>query len=579
MEQRDSIRQQWIEKIKDLLKPAETSLPLLREINHEIPLINPNLRINHRVPKCPEPLGDKLKEKVDRYLNAGVWVRTSLPSQTLMMVVFKKSGAIRTVIDGRLRNDNTVTDIMPMPDQETIRSDLARARFCSKIDLSDAYEQIRIRPKHEAHTVFATIYGNMISRVMQQGDKNCPATFQRLMNTSFADMIAVFVHCYQDDIFVYLDTLEEHMKHLKMVFQRLRKLKLYLSDNLKKLDILLLNMECLGFFIDDDGIHMDPIKMEKIRDWRTPRNYQDVLRFNGVVQYLAQFLPRAVDFTAPLTGMCSNNCDFVWTDFQDKCFNGIKSLVARAPILKPIDGRINVPIWVLSDASASGVGAWYGQGPTWDTCRPAGFLSCKFTPAQMNYCTWEQELLGVLEVLLRWEDKLMGLKFTIVTDHQALTFFNETSTKSQRWMWWWEYLSRFSYEITYLKGDKNKVADSLSRYFSSDEPGEEHGLPSYVNADSRLDPDVDDLPIARRAELVAMRVGITPLESGPSRPSDRVEEHELLSTELLSNMETRDKPDPSLNFKDKALQVALRHLPDTYKSDKFFAEILENNSH
>jgi hypothetical protein len=405
VEQRDSIRQQWIEKIKDLLKPAETSLPPLREINHEIPLINPNLRINHRAPKCPEPLRDELKQKVDRYLNAGVWVRTSLPSQTLMMVVFKKSGAIRTVIDSCLRNDNTVADVMPMPDQETIRSDLARAQFCSKIDLLDAYEQIQIRPEHEGHTVFATIYGNMISRAMQQGDTNCPATFQWLMNTSLADMIAVFVHCYQDDIFIYSDTLEEHMKHLEMVFQRLRKLKLYLSDNLKKLDILSLNMECLGFFIDNDGIHMDPIKMEKIRDWRTPRSYQDVLRFNGVMQYLAQFLPRAVDFTAPLTGMCSNNRDFIWTDLQDKCFNGIKNLVAKAPILKPIDGRINVPIWVLSNASASGVETWYGQGPTWDTCRPTGFLSRKFTPVQMNYCTWEQELLGVLEALLCWEDK------------------------------------------------------------------------------------------------------------------------------------------------------------------------------
>ena len=177
-EQHDTIRQHWIKKIKDLLKPAETTLLPLWEINHEIPLINPNLQINHRAPKCPEPLRNELKEKVNRYLEAGVWVRTSLPSHTLMMVVFKKSGAIRTVINGRLRNDNTIVDVMPMPDQETIRSNLARARFCSKIDLSDTYEQIRIRSEHKPHTVFATIYGNMISRVMQQGDKNCPTTFQ-----------------------------------------------------------------------------------------------------------------------------------------------------------------------------------------------------------------------------------------------------------------------------------------------------------------------------------------------------------------------------------------------------------------
>ena len=88
--------------------------------------------------------------------------------------------------------------------------------------------------------------------------------------------------------------------------------------------------------------------------------YQDMLRFNRVVQYLAQFLPRAVDYTVPLTGMCSNNCDFVWTNLQDKCFNEIKNIIAKAPILKPVDRRTKVPIWVLSDALASGVGAWYG---------------------------------------------------------------------------------------------------------------------------------------------------------------------------------------------------------------------------
>jgi hypothetical protein len=72
-----------------------------------------------------------------------------------MMVVFKKSGAIRTVIDGHQCNDNTVADITPMPDQEMIRSDLAKACFRSKIDLSDAYEQIQIKPKHESHAIDA----------------------------------------------------------------------------------------------------------------------------------------------------------------------------------------------------------------------------------------------------------------------------------------------------------------------------------------------------------------------------------------------------------------------------------------
>ena len=105
-----------------------------------------------------------------------------------------------------------------MPDQETIRSDLARGRFHSKIDLSDTYENMHVSPEHESRTVFVTIFGNLKSRVMPMGNKNGPATFQRLMNMAFAKEMGVFVHCYQDDIFVFSDTLEEHLEHLKIIF-------------------------------------------------------------------------------------------------------------------------------------------------------------------------------------------------------------------------------------------------------------------------------------------------------------------------------------------------------------------------
>ena len=218
MEERIKIRQRIMDEIKDLAALEELVLPPLRAVNHEIPLINPNLVIRHRPAKCPEPLREELRAKIDRYLKAGWWERTNLPSSAPLLVVFKKDGAIRTVIDARQRNDNTLADFTPMPDQETIRSDLARGRFRSKIDLSDAYENMRVSPEHESRTVFATIFGNLKSRVMQMGDKNGPATFQWLMNMAFTKEMGVFVHCYQDDIFVFSDTLEEHLEHLKIIF-------------------------------------------------------------------------------------------------------------------------------------------------------------------------------------------------------------------------------------------------------------------------------------------------------------------------------------------------------------------------
>jgi hypothetical protein len=99
---------------------------------------------------------------------------------------------------------------------------------------------------------------------MQQGDKNCPSTFQKLMNTTFSDMIGVSVHCYQDDIFMFSDTLEEHEEHLKWVFDQLQEHKLFLSSNLKKINVYSTWMDCLGFIIDDKGIHIDPSKIDNV---------------------------------------------------------------------------------------------------------------------------------------------------------------------------------------------------------------------------------------------------------------------------------------------------------------------------
>ena len=70
--------------------------------------------------------------------------------------------------------------------------------------------------------------------------------------------------------------------------------------------------------------------------------------------------------------------------------------------------RCPEPIWVITDASGYGVGALYGQGTDWETCQPAGFMSKKFTVAQRSYRTFEHEALGVIEALMKWEDKLVG---------------------------------------------------------------------------------------------------------------------------------------------------------------------------
>jgi hypothetical protein len=93
-------------------------------------------------------------------------------------------------------------------------------------------------------------------------------------------------------------------------------------------------------------------------------------------------------------------------------------------VIKLIQPKSNPePIWLICNASKTGVGTMYGQGPTWQQCRSAGFMSKKFTFAQQNYAMHEMETLAILEALQKWEDKLLGYNVHIITDYKALKFF------------------------------------------------------------------------------------------------------------------------------------------------------------
>ena len=163
--------------------------------------------------------------------------------------------------------------------------------------------------------------------------------------------------------------------------------------------------------------------MWQIREWRIPQNYNKVQKFLGLVQYLALYMPDIMAYTTLLSGSAQNNWTFQWTPLLDRCFQSIKAIAMQSPILKPVNFNRNEPVWAITDGSWMGIGAMYGQGESWDTCRPAGFLSKKFTSTQHNYCMHKHETLAVLEALMKWEDKLLGRKFMVVTNHKGLEYF------------------------------------------------------------------------------------------------------------------------------------------------------------
>ena len=277
---RDILRREAL----DLCKRAEdTSLPPLRIINHRLLIIDNDKRYTFRPSRCPEVLRSLWIEKRDKYLKSGRWERHVGGNAIPMLLLHKKPGPdgvprLRTVLDPWEQNLNTKKMASPLPDQQEILMNVCRHRYRTLIDGKDAYESIRIAPDDVDNMLFNTPDGTMVSHVMQQGNCNAPATYQTLMNHVLSDYIGKFVEAYLDDIIVFLDTLEAHIEHVRIVLEILRKNKLYLSTP-DKLQLFATDLHILGHRIDSKGIRMDPNKVDQIIHWKTLTNRNLLLQF------------------------------------------------------------------------------------------------------------------------------------------------------------------------------------------------------------------------------------------------------------------------------------------------------------
>ena len=138
---------------------------------------------------------------------------------------------------------------MPLPNQDMIRESVASHPFVSIIDMTDAYEQMRVVPEDVPKTLFSSLLGTYVSNTLQQGDCNGPSSWQRLMTYVFRERIGIEVWVYIDDIYVFPKTLEGHENALEYVFKCLYDEQLYISP--KKLKPYAIRFNCLGHYRDE----------------------------------------------------------------------------------------------------------------------------------------------------------------------------------------------------------------------------------------------------------------------------------------------------------------------------------------
>ncbi|RVX08770.1 Transposon Tf2-2 polyprotein [Vitis vinifera] len=377
-------------------------LPPEREVEFTIDLV-PGTGPMSKAPYRMAPVELKeLKVQLQELLDKG-FIRPSVsPWGAPVLFVKKKDGSMRLCIDYRELNKVTVRNKYPLPRIDDLFDQLQGACVFSKIDLRSGYHQLRVRGEDVPKTAFRTRYGHYEFLVMPFGLTNAPAAFMDLMNRVFKPYLDQFVVVFIDDILVYSRSREEHEGHLSIVLQTLRDKQLYAK--LKKCEFWLDRISFLGHVVSNDGISVDPGKVDAVANWRRPSTVTEIRSFLGLAGYYRRFIEGFSKIALPLTKLTQKGVKFEWSDDCECSFQELKNRLVSAPIL-------TIP------------SAW----------RVVAYASRQLKPYERNYPTHDLELAAVVFAL-----KIGDIFFLVK-------------------------LVRYSQIIRYHPGKANVVADALSR--------------------------------------------------------------------------------------------------------------------
>ena len=393
------------------------------------------------------------------------------------------SNMFRLVTDFRRVNkltDKTSSAYSPPVINDLFRM-LAGASVFSLMDLVSGFYQMPLHPDSRDMSTFVcqTPTGPVKYRfkVVVMGLTGAPSYFQTQMEKVMEGIAGVIV--YLDDIMVFSNSIEEHIKILEQVFDRMKENGLYFHPD--KCKFLRTTIQFLGMKISKNNIMPSDEKYEALRNFEEPTTVPEVRRFLGFSQYLAMFIPNFNCMTAPLSDLLKKDKTirkFVFTLPCKEAFNKIiNALNDTAGLRIP---SLNAYFVLECDASSLGVGACLYELLD-GILYPVYFISKKFSGAERNYAPRDQEALAVVYSLIKFRSYLYLSFFTLYSDHQSLQHFQDQRDLHKRDWRWQELMSEFNYEHRYRKGETMVVPDALSRSFGENPEPAEVGVLDEIN--------------------------------------------------------------------------------------------------
>nr|GEW83103.1 putative reverse transcriptase domain-containing protein [Tanacetum cinerariifolium] len=271
----------------------------------------------------------------------------------------------------------------PLPRIDDLFDQLQGSSVYSNIDLRSGYHQLRIREEDILTTAFRTHYGHYEFQVMPFRLTNTPAVFMDLMNHMCKPYLDKFVIVFINDILIYSKNKEEHGEHWKTILNLLRSEKLYAKFT--KCDFWLNSVQFHGHVINRNRLHVDPAKIEAIKNWTAPTIPTDVRKFLGLVGYYRRFIKEFSLISKPLTKLTQKNKPYMWGEDEDEVFQTLKLKLCSALILSLPEGSEDFVVYC--DASLKGFGAVLMQRE-----KVIAYASRQLRKNEENYTTHDLEL-------------------------------------------------------------------------------------------------------------------------------------------------------------------------------------------
>ena len=400
----------------------------------------------------------QIQECVNEMMEKGAIVPCVSSWASPVTLVLKRDGSIRFCIDYRKLNAITKDDLYPIPRLDEPLTLMRGSKHFSVMDCDNCYWQIPLESESQEKTTFTCHLGTFMFKVMPFGLKSAPASCVRAMDRIFCEENRRISFIYMDDLICFSGTVEEHIRRLSILFERMVETGLKLKA--KKCTFAYESVNYLGHTITVDGINPDKSRLEALTNSPTPKSVDDIRSFLGFCGFYRMYILNFSIIAESLTKLLRKKAVFEWGEEQVRAHKELIEKLINAPILAHFDPEAKTELRV--DASNRGLGAHLVQ----ITNGKRQLLSCAsrtLNKHEINYSTTEKECLAIVYGLKKFRPYLYGRKFTVITDHCGLCYLMSAKDLENRLARWSLRIMDYDFDIVYNKGLKHQDADYLSR--------------------------------------------------------------------------------------------------------------------